>query len=342
MTVVYFHRKRELSNHYSLEEYFSVVRGLLPRVIETRVATSRFGSRGVWRRIYNAAEAVPRQGDINHVTGDAQYLTLVLGPRRTILTIADCGFEQRPAGLRREMVRLLWYTLPVRRATAVTVISEFTRQRLLATVPCDASKVRVIPVCISPAFKPAPRREWPARPTVLQIGTAPNKNLDRLGAAVAGLDCRLRVIGDLSESQRQALAAHRVEYTAASHLTLDQMVDEYRQADLVTLPSTYEGFGMPIVEANAVGRPVLTSQVASMPEVAGDAAVLVDPSSVESIRDGLRRLFADVSLRDSLVARGFANAQRFDRAAIARAFARLYGEVGGVSPGFEAGGLDSP
>jgi glycosyltransferase involved in cell wall biosynthesis len=327
MTVVYFHRKRELSNHYSLEEYFSVVRGLLPPAVETRVATSTFGSRGVWRRLYNAAEAVPRQGDLNHVTGDAQYLTLVLSRRRTILTIADCGFEQRPPGLRREVVRLLWYTLPVRRATAITCISEFTRERLLATVPCDASKVRVIPVCISPAFKPAPARPWPSRPTVLQIGTAPNKNLDRLAAALSGLDCRLRVIGDLAEPQRRTLAAHRVEYSAASHLTLDQMIDEYRQADVVTLPSTYEGFGMPIVEANAVGRPVLTSQAASMPEVAGDAALLVDPMSVESIRAGLTRLMGDAAFRAALVERGFANARRFDRETIARAFAKLYEEV---------------
>lgn len=339
MTVVYFNRKRELSNHYSLEEYFSVVRGLLPPTVESRVATSTHGSRGVWRRLYNAAEAVPRQGDVNHITGDAQYLTLVLSRRRTILTIADCGFEQRPPGLRRALVRLLWYTLPVRRATAITVISEFTRDRLLATVRCDAAKVRVIPVCISPAFTASPKTEWPARPTVLQIGTAPNKNLDRLASALSGLNCRLRVIGDLSDAQRRTLAANSVEYSTASHLSLDQMVDEYRRTDIVTLASTYEGFGMPIVEANASGRPVLTSQVASMPEVAGDAALLVDPLSVASIRAGLTRLLTDAALRATLVERGFVNARRFDRQLIAQAFATLYEEVGGVSSGPKATNL---
>jgi glycosyltransferase involved in cell wall biosynthesis len=327
MTVVFFHRKPELSNHYSLEEYFNTVRALLPPAMRWRVATSRFGSRGLWRRLYNAAEAVGRQGDVNHVTGDAQYLTLVLSRRRTILTVADCGFEERPPGWRRELVRLLWYRLPVARAAAVTVISEFTRERLLATVHCDAAKIRVIPACISPAFSASPKAEWPARPTVLQVGTAPNKNLDRLAAALSGLDCRLRVIGSLTDAQTRALSSHGIDFSNASHLTLDEMVDEYRRADFVALVSTYEGFGMPIIEANAVGRPVLTSRTASMPEVAGDAALLVDPRSVAEIRAGLVRLLTEPALRADLVRRGFDNARRFDRGAIAAAFAKLYDEA---------------
>lgn len=327
MTVVYFHRKAEQSNHFAVEESFDAMRTELPRSVAWRLARSRFGSRGLPRRVYNAAEAVLRQGDVNHVTGDVNYLALALRGRRTVLTILDCGFEERPPGLTREAVRLLWLTLPVRHVAAVTAVSEFTRQRVLALEPCDPGKVRVIPSCISPVFVALPKPEAPARLTVLQIGTAPNKNIERLAAALSGLDCRLRVIGRLSASQQQALDASRVEYSNASFLALGDMLDEYRRADIVTLASTYEGFGMPILEAHTVGRPVITSRVASMPEVAGDAAVLVDPFDVRSIRDGAARLLASPDLRASLVRRGFANARRFDRREVAAAYARLYEEV---------------
>ncbi len=71
-------------------------------------------------------------------------------------------------------------------------------------------------------------------------------------------------------------------------LTIDEVVDQYHKCDLVSFVSTYEGFGMPIVEANAIGRPVFTATVASMPEVAADAACLVDPFDVQAIRNGVR------------------------------------------------------
>src|SRR5690606_29268410 len=88
--------------------------------------------------------------------------------------------------------------------------------------------------------------------------------------------------------------------------------------------STYEGFGMPILEAQAVGRPVLTSAAASMPDVAGDAAWLVDPFDVEAIRDGLQRMLAEPGLRERLIDRGFRNVGRFTPAIVAAAYARLY------------------
>jgi glycosyltransferase involved in cell wall biosynthesis len=105
------------------------------------------------------------------------------------------------------------------------------------------------------------------------------------------------------------------------------MADLYRKADLVSFVSTYEGFGLPIIEAQATGRPVLTSGLHSMPEVAGDGAWFVDPFDVESIRSGFRALLGERTLRERLVAAGLRNVKRFDPRTVARQYSDLYREV---------------
>ena len=96
---------------------------------------------------------------------------------------------------------------------------------------------------------------------------------------------------------------------------------------MLMFASTYEGFGLPIVEANAVGRPVVTSNLSPMPEVAADAACLVDPHDVGSIRVGVKRIINDGLYRESLVAAGYRNAQRFRPATVAGNYALLYRQV---------------
>jgi len=105
------------------------------------------------------------------------------------------------------------------------------------------------------------------------------------------------------------------------------MVQQYVDADILTFVSTYEGFGMPIVEANVVGRPVLTSNISSMPEVAGDAACLVDPFDVNSIREGLLKIIQDDNYRNNLIEKGKVNAQRFNPSFIAKMYLDIYKKI---------------
>ena len=103
----------------------------------------------------------------------------------------------------------------------------------------------------------------------------------------------------------------------------------YRLAAVFVFPSLYEGFGLPPLEAMASGAPVVTSNVSSMPEVAGDAAVLVDPRDPEAIADGIRRVLTEPGLRDSLRARGLARAAEFSWDRAVDRIRRIYGEVAG-------------
>jgi glycosyltransferase involved in cell wall biosynthesis len=326
MRVTFYHRK-VLPGAFSVEGYFRDVRNYLPADVEWKVATSRFMSSGVLRRVYNILEAPSRHGDINHITGDVHFLTYLLEKSRTILTILDCGILHQKTGLERELLRWLWYAIPARRVAAITVISQATKDDLLRFVRCDPDLIRVVYVSISAEFQPKRKEFEQDKPRVLQVGTTPNKNIERTAEALSGLRCHLDIVGRLSASQRDALERSGIEYTTSYHLTEAEIRAKYENSDIVMFASTVEGFGMPIVEANTVGRPVITSNVSSMPEVAGEAACLVDPFQPESIRSGFLRVVRDADYRRSLVELGFENRKRFSASAIAQQYYALYREV---------------
>ena len=192
-------------------------------------------------------------------------------------------------------------------------------------IPAD--KIRVIPVAVSPQFQFKAKDFDRQCPRILQVGTKQNKNLARLIPALAELPCRLQIIGNLSDEIKKQLAQFKITYDNWANLPLAEVVKKYEQCDLLAFCSTYEGFGMPIVEANAVGRAVVTSNCASMPEVAGNAACLVNPHSITSIRNGIRQVINDTEYRNRIITQGISNAKRFDPGVIAKQYLSLYEEI---------------
>lgn len=298
----------------------------MPSSVEAVVAECPYESQGILRRVGNMVAAVQRRGWINHVTGDVHYLALSL-PNRILLTIHDCVSLNRLTGPKKSVFKLLWYTLPVWRSNLVTVVSEWTKRELLTHVNCLPGKIRVIPNCVSPEFEFFPKEFNDVKPRFLCVGTKPNKNLNRVAEALEGIRCELRIIGRPDEDLLTRLRILNIDHSSTSELTDEEIVDEYRQCDALLFPSSYEGFGLPILEAQATGRPAITSNILSMPEVAGDAAVYVDPHDVSSIRKGVLRILADRGLRGHLISKGLENTKRFRPEAIAKMYAALYNEL---------------
>lgn len=325
--LTHYQRRSDRVLQNSVERLNEDVREHLSSNILVKICINRFFSRGLFGRIYDIVRAHYYQSDVNHVTGDVHFLTYLLDRRRTVLTILDCVLLERLHGIRRALIWLFWYWLPEKRCVAITVISEATRQQVLRHLRCDPDKVRVIYCNVSEEFKPVPRPFNVKRPRLLQIGAGPNKNVEGIAAALEGLNCDLVIIGPLSPAQIDLLKQCRTNYINYVNLSREALLEQYHCCDMVVFASTYEGFGLPIVEANAVGRPVVTSNIWSMPEVAGEAACLVDPFHVPSIRAGISRVIEDAIYREFLVERGFENVKRFKIENIAHQYEELYRDI---------------
>lgn len=324
-----YYQRRAGPAHFSMERVFDAVRKALPADIAAETHPCPFQSRRILRRILNIVDAPFHQRDLNHIEGDVHYLALSLKKRQTILTIHDCVALRFKKGFNRKFLLWFWFWLPLRRVAAITVISKFTRDEVLRYTGCNPKIMHVIPDPVPSGFVAWPQEFRAQQPVILQVGTAPhNKNICRVAEALQGIRCHLDIVGRLTEEQREALETNRIQYTERWNLSDQQVIESYRACDMVVFASIYEGFGMPIIEANATGRPVVTSNVGAMQEVAGSAACLVDPFDCASIRDGILRVTNDADYRRHLVEQGFENIKRFQADVIAAQYALLYREVG--------------
>lgn len=332
ITVTHFQRKPGERN-FSIERLFRDVRAALPADIDCDVHTAPFLSRGVLPRLRSIRAARRNQRGVNHITGDVHFLALGLDPARTILSVMDCGPLHRLRGWRRAVLKFFWFTWPLSRVRMVTTISEATRQELIELTGVSPAKVKVVHCCVSPEFTWRPAEFNVQRPRVLLLGTAPNKNLERMAAALAGLPCLVELIGKPSAAQAAAFAQNDIELQAHGDVSDADILAAYIRCDLVLFASTHEGFGLPIVEGQAIGRPVVTSNCSSMAEVAADSACLVDPWAIDSIRAGVLRVVRDSGYREELLCRGRKNVARFSAGHIAENYAALYREIAVESRG---------
>ena len=327
--VVHFQR-RPLPDYHSIEKLFNALRLPMLETCDVRVEVCPHVSRAVRPRIRNMRWAKLWSGGVNHITGDVHYLALALPGERTVLTVHDCVSLQRAKGRRRWLLRKLYFEWPVRRARIVTTISQATKDELVRETGCDPARIRVVPDCVAAHFTHSPKAINAERPTVLLIGTLAHKNLERVVEALRPLPCKLHIIGRLTRQQEAMLEG--TDWHVEHDLSAAAMAQAYRECDVVGFASLYEGFGMPILEGQATGRVVVTSNLSSMPEVAGDAACLVNPLDVEAIRVGFERVFSDAAYRDELISQGLRNVQRFSAENVAAMYLQIYREIEGLSP----------
>ena len=285
---------------------------------------SSFYSVGLLPRLKAIFEVRKNRTVINHITGDTNFFALGLPRRNTILTIHDCGLLDGKNLLARWILKTFWLTLPVRNCQILTVVSEATKQDILRLTGCSADKIAVVPTVIKSNFVFSHKIFRKDYPTLLHIGNSPNKNLARHAAALSGLPCRLHVVGQVSEAEIHLLKDLNIDYKISVNLTPEEMHDAYCDTDILLFCSTIEGFGMPILEAQTVGRVVISSNVSAMPEVAGDGACLVDPLSISEIRAAIQRVLSDENYRNTLIQNGLQNIRRFNPATVARQYEALY------------------
>ena len=318
-------RKPQMGFH-SFERIFEGIRGELPDNIEVKEVYSWFHSRGLFRRLLNLVQVLFLRADVYHITGDIHYLALGLIGRRVVLTVHDLAPLHRKHGLSRYIFRLLWYIWPMRIASVTTAVSEFTKAELVQHTGVDLKNVLVTPNFVTSGFSPF-AKSWPVDPdlpVILMVGTKPNKNLGRMFRALQGMKVKVHLIGKLGDEQRRSLEECEVAFKELGLLDESGLIEAYRDCDVVAFASTYEGFGMPILEAQAVGRPLLTSNYPPMSDVAGEGAVLVDPLDIDSIKSGFASVLNYEDYRHDLVNKGLERVRGFQREHVASLYFRQY------------------
>lgn len=263
----------------------------------------------------------------------------------TVLTVHDLIFEQYPQHHTAANRLFLQVGMPlfVRQATAIIAVSQATRQDIIRHYNTDPAKVHVVYEGIDPDFRPAApdaiarvtAAYSPDRPYLLMVGTLePRKNHATAMAALAqlraaGFPHRLLIVG--GHGWRFAPIAARVaqmgledRVTFTGYIPDADLPPLYSGAACLLLPSLYEGFGFPVLEAFACGAPVVCSNTSSLPEVAGDAALLVAPTDTEALVAAIRRVLEEPGLAAQMRAAGLRQAAAFRWDTCARRTLEIY------------------
>lgn len=312
----------------SMEIWFD---SLTPYFDQEFITEKFYVPKGRYNNIKNLLENILSvkdiRADIYHITGEIQFVMIALPGRKTILTFHDFSHLDNQKGMMKRVSWLLFNYIPFKKARYIACVSQTVLSQVIERFPFCKNKCVYIPNSIGDEYTYTANTFNRSKPTILIIGTKPNKNVDRVIEAVNGLECKLNIVGELSENQKDKIKQYHIDCQNDHHLSDDAVLHAYVECDMLCFPSIYEGFGRPIVEANAIGRPVVTSNIEPMLEVSGGAAVYVDPFDFASIREGILKIIKNADLRIKLIEAGLKNAEKYRTDAIANQYMDLYRRI---------------
>ena len=209
----------------------------------------------------------------------------------------------------------------------MTAVSELTKSDLVNILKISEKKIQVIPNPISLPLSRCDKTFNHECPTILQIGTGWHKNLEGLLESVRGIKCHVEIVGKPDEADMKRLNDYGVDYNISSHLSVDEIICKYQECDILYFVSRSEGFGMPIIEAQTVGRAVITTNTEPTKTVANGAAIICGSEDHTSIHDAIVKLICDVEFRNGLIEKGYTNAAQYNAENIAKMYENFYKET---------------
>lgn len=264
--------------------------------------------------------------DIIHITGTEHYLIPFIKSKKTktIITIHDLGFYTEKEKSIKIFFKYIIWIKTLSYADFLTFISTKSYEEAKKLISLEYNKVEIISNPVDNTYKFKEKKFNYTCPTILHIGTKTNKNLNAVIRALEGIPCKLRIVGKLSKEQAEELSKSTLNYSNVYNLSDNEILNEYRQCDIVSFPSLYEGFGMPIIEAQAVGRVVVTSDISPMNQIANDSAILVNPHDINSIREGFIKAIKNNQI---YIIKGLTNIQKYTVKTICLKYIDLYNRI---------------
>lgn len=264
--------------------------------------------------------------DIIQITGTEHYLIPFIKKQKVVVTLHDLGRFYDLQKIRKFKYYLL-HILPLKYANKIVCISKAAEYELSNATKISKQKIVIIPDALNQDFTYIPHSFNENCPLILHIGTRPHKNLYRTVIALQGLVYKMKIVGMLSNEDKQFLKKYDVIYSNTYNLTDEEIRQEYINCDIVNFPSTHEGFGMPIIEGQSTGRVVVTSNISPMIDVAGKGASLCDPWEINSIKDAYLSILNDSDFRNCLINEGLENVKKYRVGEISNMYLSLYNQI---------------
>lgn len=272
--------------------------------------------------------------DVFHVTGDVHWVSLLLPKSKTLLTIHDFSpYDNNsfPSNwLLKIIYKTFWFDLPISYLRKIHLISNTTLKRGTNYFPKLLTKGFTIYNSIQPNLR---KKDDYNNLTfsILQIGTHENKNLELLIESAIKLKdlihIELNIVGKLTQEIIDKLSLNKLKYNSYINISKEELNEVYLNSDILFFASLYEGFGLPIIEAQTFGLPVITSNIDICKEVGGDAAIYIDNTSSEGGAEAILRLYRDEKLFKEQIEKGFNNVKRFSPDNIREQFEIIYKKI---------------
>ena len=284
-----------------------------------------FESSGLFKRFIICIWAIFNQGDVNHISGDINFLCIFLNKKKTITTILDNYSYYNLNGLKKKIFYFFWILIPYLKSKHLHFISNKIKDETEEILKKKISNFKIINCCVADEFKFQLKKNFSNN--ILFIGSTKNKNLKTLLKAIKGVknnNLKLLLVSSLNKEEKKFLLKNNISFKNYSNINNEQLLSIYSKSDILVFPSLYEGFGMPLIEANSLGIPVITSNISPMKDICRHSALLINPYNYNNLKSKILLLMNDKELRRKMVMKGKINARKYNSSLIAKKFLQLY------------------
>ena len=322
-------RKPITGRNFSTENfYYNLFKNFKHKKIEIKFKICPLVSKGILNRIYLCIWAFFNQGNINHICGDINFISILMSKKKTVNTFLDFYSMQRLKSLKKLIYKIFWIKIPFLKSESVITISNNTLRELNNYIDIKGKKkIHVIGISVSNNFKKKLKKKISKTPKILVVGTSINKNILNIITSLKNIYCELILVGQLNDQIINELNLNNIKYRNLVSIKMKKLIYEYYNSDILLFPSNYEGFGVPILEAQTIGRPVITSNLEPMISIAGEGAFFVNPKKPKEISEAIKTIIKNEKLRLSKIKKGFINVKRFKNSIILNEHLKVYKEV---------------
>ena len=276
----------------------------------------------------NILFAYREKGIINHVASQSEAYLLPFLPHN-IITYHDLGTIYKARNTLYKLLRVLFFIKPAEFfADAITFVSNETKEEFTNQAIRLPKKMTVIYNTYDDRLIRDNDLRKSELKVILQVGTGKRKNLESVILALKGIrNVKLYIVGKLSDNQTLLLKESEILYENHYDISYEEIVAAYNQATIITFPTFYEGFGLPVIEANVMGKPIISSDIPIIHEIGGEAVYYIDPNNISDIRNAIEQLLNNDGLYQKYVLLGEENSKRFSSKNIYPIWRELYNSI---------------